>query len=293
LYYIFSTTPEEAIALFWAQIARARQDARADFSFRRALVALVELACLRGQTPPTTPEPSDQFRQESAEALQEFSGKIEAYSDITLFIAEDVREVSEWHEVCIRRSVIQVLWDDYAGTPVAALITPADVADLDGELRRVGAEYGPMPVEDVPAGLPAHHWWWRYPTPDADPTATAGRRRTEADAALLDEVAGVVQGLEHVAFRSPGAEIYNVREHQAEVPVRLQNPDDPVGAYVAAANDTIHTGRVVAAGRAASGSIRVRIHKDYGNDHVMEAIIYVNPDGTVTLATYGTATLRK
>jgi hypothetical protein len=286
--YIFSTTPEEAIALFWANIARARQDAGADWSFRRALVALVELACLPGQTPPTTPEPSDQFRQESAEALLAFRAKLGAYSDIALYTAEGARE-DDWYELCIRRSVIQVLWDDYAGTPVAALITPADVADLDGELQRVGAEYGPMPVEGVPAGLPAHHWWWRYPTPDADPTATAGRRRTGTDAALLDEIARQVQGLERVAFESPTAEVSQARKHQAEVPDELKHSQDPVLDYAPAAHDTIHTGTVVDAVRVGD-SIRVVIRKDYGDTTkvTMEAIIYVTPDGTVTLETYGT-----
>jgi hypothetical protein len=63
----------------------------------------------------------------------------------------------------MRRSAIQSLVDDYAGTPVAAFIDPGDVAELDDELRRVGELQGPVPESFVPKGLPSSHWWWRYP----------------------------------------------------------------------------------------------------------------------------------
>lgn len=171
--YSFTTTPAAAIARFWERIRLARQGGPAtDAAVRRALIDLVELACLRGQTPPADPEVYRQFHQASAEALLEFPKKLGAYANITLVIAEGARE-DDWYELCMRRSVIQVLWDDYAGTPVAALISPADVADLDAELRRVGAEYGPVPPRFVPSGLPASHWWWRYPLTDTDTNTTA------------------------------------------------------------------------------------------------------------------------
>lgn len=161
--YTFTTTPAAAIARFWERIRLARQGGHTtDAAVRRALIDLVERACLRGQPHPTPPDPT--FHQASLTALLEFSGELAPYANIALFMAEGARE-DDWYELCMRRSVIQVLWDDYAGTPVAALISPADVADLDGELRRVGAEYGPMPAAGVPAGLPAHHWWWHYPRP--------------------------------------------------------------------------------------------------------------------------------
>jgi hypothetical protein len=103
-----------------------------------------------------------------------------------------------------------------------------------------------------------------------------------------DEVARQVQGLERVAFESPTAEVYHARKHQAEVPDELKQLQDPVLDYASAAHDTIHTGTVVEAVRVQGDSIQVVIRKDYGDPKVtMEAIIYVTPDGTVTLATYG------
>jgi hypothetical protein len=96
------------------------------------------------------------------EALLDFQMKIEAYTDVALFLAEGANEY-EWYELCMRRSVIQSLLDDYAGTPIAALVDPTDVADLDVELRRVGVEQGPVLEQFVPKGLPDSHWWWHYP----------------------------------------------------------------------------------------------------------------------------------
>jgi hypothetical protein len=104
-----------------------------------------------------------------------------------------------------------------------------------------------------------------------------------------DEVACQVQGLERVAFESPTAEAYHAVKHKAELPTELQHTGDPVVDYAPAAHDTIKTGEVVGAVRVQGDSIRVVIHKDYGDTAkvTMEAIIYVKPDGTVTLATYG------
>ena len=63
----------------------------------------------------------------------------------------------------MRRSVIQVLLDDYSGTPVAAFIDLNEVRDLDQELRKLGLEQGPVSEGDIPYGIPPSHWWWRYP----------------------------------------------------------------------------------------------------------------------------------
>ncbi|HEX8114348.1 MAG TPA: hypothetical protein VF516_41745 [Kofleriaceae bacterium] len=48
-----------------------------------------------------------------------------------------------------------------------SLIHLDDVAELDEELRRLGQhdEQGPVDARAIPRGLPASHWWWRYPDP--------------------------------------------------------------------------------------------------------------------------------
>lgn len=92
-----------------------------------------------------------------------FKNHLAAYPAITLNHAEAAGE-DEWNKLCLRRSAIQTLIDDYAGTPIAALIDPAEVAELDEEMRRVGNEYGPVPNPFVPKGIPESHWWWSYPS---------------------------------------------------------------------------------------------------------------------------------
>jgi hypothetical protein len=99
------------------------------------------------------------------------------------------------------------------------------------------------------------------------------------------DVARQVQGLERVGFESPTAEAYHAVKHQSELPARPGATGDPVADYAAAARDTIRTGDVVDA-TLLGDSTRVIIHKNYAGTN-MEAIIYVKPDGTVTLATYG------
>jgi hypothetical protein len=130
------------------------------------LIALVDLHTHQAQMRSVNREVIQRFQQESLDALMNFPAEIESYSDIALFLSEGAND-DEWYELCMRRSVIQILLDEYAGTPLAALIDPSDVADLDLELRRVGIEQGPIPDPFVPDNLPNSHWWWHYP-PTAD-----------------------------------------------------------------------------------------------------------------------------
>lgn len=88
--------------------------------------------------------------------------EIAQYVFFTLCDAENARE-DDYYPLCKRRSAIQVLLDDYAGAPLAD-VGPTTVANLDVEMRRLGEQYGPVPATFVPAGLPATHWWWRFPT---------------------------------------------------------------------------------------------------------------------------------
>jgi hypothetical protein len=105
------------------------------------------------------PEELRRFRRESAAALADFENGLSAFADLTIFLAEGARD-DDWYELCVRRSAIQFVLDEYGGTPVAAQIEPADVADLDVEMRRLGNEYGPVPQQFVPTGIPECHWWW-------------------------------------------------------------------------------------------------------------------------------------
>jgi hypothetical protein len=108
------------------------------------------------------------------------------------------------------------------------------------------------------------------------------------------EVAQGVQKLDRVGYESDTAESYHAVKHQPEMPSPPRSPNQVENAN-AYAMDTIKTGSVVDATRPpAGGSTRVIIQKTYpsaagGEPQVMEAIVYVDPNGKVTLASYGRA----
>ncbi|HEY0195160.1 MAG TPA: hypothetical protein VGC42_28795, partial [Kofleriaceae bacterium] len=100
-----------------------------------------------------------------------------------------------------------------------------------------------------------------------------------------DDIGKAVKGLDRVGFESETAESYHTVKHQAELP-EPKLAESPVENYDAYAKDTIKTGEVVKAERQPNGSIQVIIQKTYGGK-VLEAILYIKPDGKVTLASYG------
>jgi hypothetical protein len=69
----------------------------------------------------------------------------------------------ELYDLAIRRSAIQTLLDDFAGTPVPGLMDPEQLEELDEQLRRVGESQGPLAPEAAPRGIPPSHWWWHAP----------------------------------------------------------------------------------------------------------------------------------
>jgi hypothetical protein len=157
--YVFNS-PDDSMALFFKYMHRARESGpNSDWEFR---VAVNFLVGVYSQKERSDPEKLRRFRDESAAALADFEKDLSAFASLATFLAEGARE-DDWYELCMQRSAIQFLIEEYAGTPVAAMIEPADVADLDVELRRVGKEYGPVPERFVPKGVPESHWWWFFP----------------------------------------------------------------------------------------------------------------------------------
>jgi hypothetical protein len=147
-----------------------------------------------------------------------------------------------------------------AGAEAAAAITPDKLTSaLDASTKSVEALGPGGRLEDLPA--------------NASP----------------EEIAGRVQGLERLGYETPTAEAYHALKHQGELPPMANRTGDPVKDYNAAAMDTVRNGQVVHSGPAEGGSTRVVIRKEYGvpDGIVKEAIVYVKPDGTVSLATYG------
>lgn len=127
-----------------------------------AMASLVGVEVVRARERPPR-EVIERFRAESAAALAPYAAHVRHYVWTIADEAEVDERGEDWPEVCTRRSAIEILLNEYAGTRATSAIDPADVARLDVELRRLGALAGPLPPGEVPPGLPASHWWWRHP----------------------------------------------------------------------------------------------------------------------------------
>jgi hypothetical protein len=162
--YVFDGSPRDVVGGFFQHVKNAaRGGVNADRELALALVCLVGLEDRQAQMAPLDPAHIAEFRQDSAASLADFEHNITEYIYGTIFLAEGANE-DEWYELCVRRSVIQILAEEYTGTQIAGLVDPTDVGDLDVEMRRVGTEQGPIPEQFIPKGLPESHWWWHFPT---------------------------------------------------------------------------------------------------------------------------------
>jgi len=129
----------------------------------------VEVAAVRDRA---APEVLQAFRDDAAEVLAPLGALARLYVELVREEAESARD-DAWEGLCRRRSAIEVLVTVYAGTPVTAEIQPPDVERLDSAMRRVGQEQGPVHPERRQEGVPASHWWWRYPETSAAPSMGA------------------------------------------------------------------------------------------------------------------------
>ncbi len=109
------------------------------------------------------------------------------------------------------------------------------------------------------------------------------------------EIGRAVQQLAELRFATDAAEVYHARKHgtERELPPEFVT-GDPVRDFNAALRDTVRTGAVEVVRPTHTESIQVVIRKTYGANPgvVMEAIIYVRPNGNVIIATYGKAKMR-
>jgi hypothetical protein len=128
--------------------------------FQQAMAELVGLYDRQAVDGPADPETLARFRAESGAALAAMGDAVPGYVAVTAAHAETPDE-DELYDLALRRSAIQSLLDDYAGTPAAGLVDRDEVADLDADLRRVVADQGPLRADAIPRGLPESHWWWR------------------------------------------------------------------------------------------------------------------------------------
>lgn len=172
--YRFSGTPQALMTACLEHLAQARQDDGPDGQawLHLALAELVGLHHLAAASGAPDAAALQAFRRDSLAALLGLQERVGFFLNETLLLAESARD-DEWPALCMQRSAIQCLLDDYPSSPVPALFDPGEVAELDEEMRRVGDQQGPLDPGLVPRGLPAGHWWWRYPT-EAAPEAGHG-----------------------------------------------------------------------------------------------------------------------
>jgi hypothetical protein len=211
-----------------------------------ALLA-VESAAARDRAPL---EVVTAFRREAAAALAPFAAQIRNYVELLADEAE-VAGDDAWAELCGKRSALELLVTHHAGTPAVADVEAADVDRLDGELRRLGQEQGPLdPAWRVP-GMPATHWWWWYPASPPPMLALIDEalRLTEerlapipAGSSVHNMYASIRTQLEFMrdtvaAGRSPTTDEKN-RLTLGVIAVRELEADDP--AYAGALTDAVY-----------------------------------------------------
>jgi len=182
--YYFRGTAEDMLSSIHCDLRKATEPGPSDDYFNRALASIVGLWDRQAEMGPLDPPFVKAALGEIYEKLLQFSDKIKVYTKRAAILAEDRSD--RWYEVCIRRSVVQVLLDTWPGTPLAQLIDPSDVAELDAEMRRAGLEEGPIPEETAPKGLPDSHWWWKYPN-SAGASSEAPSQRSDPLQRLQDK----------------------------------------------------------------------------------------------------------
>src|SRR4051812_20604983 len=105
-------------------LAGAREPGPAQSAhFRQAMAGLVGLYDRQAAVGPAPGDALARFRRESGEALLGLGDAVPGYVAVTAAHAE-IPDEDEWYDLAMRRSAIQSVIDDYAGTPVADLVDP-------------------------------------------------------------------------------------------------------------------------------------------------------------------------
>ena len=166
--YRFTRTLEEQGASFARSMARFQAGGGgAGTFFCNALfaVATIETALARDGLDAAA---AARLRSQVATLIAPFDGEVRAYAQVVADEADiDAHDDVVLAAHCAHRSVLEYLLTEYADNPAAASIEREDVERFDAELRRKIGERGPLPSSDVPAGIPASHWWWRSGGPAA------------------------------------------------------------------------------------------------------------------------------
>jgi len=113
-----------------------------------------------------------------------------------------------------------------------------------------------------------------------------------------ESIAPKVQQLDRITYQSPTAEAYHVEKHVNELEDIVGLPEhDPVARFAEATRLTLREGTVHSASVESNGSIKVVIRKEFATTAKelteLQAVVYVQLDGKVVIATFGGSGAKK
>jgi hypothetical protein len=125
---------------------------------------------------------------------------------------------------------------------------------------------------------------------DLAEVARLGRGGTIPQTTPEAEVPAAVRGLGRIEYESPTAEAYHVEKHFDELPASDQGSTNRVETFNQRAMETIRNGRITNNEMTPTGSRRLVFqHQPVAGGPTLEAIVYVKPDGSVVIASFGAA----
>lgn len=173
--WTFEGTPAALLARTLADLEAAAGEDDWEWHRDRAFVSLVGRYLLEERTEPLAPDRLEAFRLESARLIQAIPKvRVQRFVNSAWQAALEAETAPElWETVCLYRSAVQLLLDDYADTPIPGWFLEDDLEELDEQVRESAAspDLEPVRPEQKPSRLLDRHWWWTAP----EKTATEPR----------------------------------------------------------------------------------------------------------------------
>jgi hypothetical protein len=72
-------------------------------------------------------------------------------------------ELTQWEDLCTRRSAVAFFVELYAGTALAPSLSCLDEGGLDRLMRDLASCHTVYDPSAIPPHMPSRHWWWWLP----------------------------------------------------------------------------------------------------------------------------------
>jgi hypothetical protein len=131
----------------------------------QAFVSLVGRYLLEDQYGPVREPALGVFLHESGKRLEALGRhRVSTFTrQVDKYALEAETEETMWFTVSLYRSALQVIFDDYADTPVPEWLWPDEWHEIDEQIRKSAQWQFPLPPESIPSRLAPTHWWWTLP----------------------------------------------------------------------------------------------------------------------------------